>query len=97
MDEEDTIRLPHLEGALAFWRYCEASTAFIFGEHLLGKKAKRILEALMTGPQTTTQLHRLFNNNASSAEIEAALGELGGRITLLPLEAGGGKEVRLIG
>lgn len=97
LDDEDSIRLQHLESALAFWRYCEASTAFIFQEHLLSKKAKKIFEALQTGPQTTTQLHRLFNNNATSAEIEAALGEFGGRITLLPLEAGGGKEVRLIG
>ena len=95
LDQSPIITCPHLEAALALWRYCEASAAYIFADNLLSPKAAKILEALKGGPMTMSQVHELFGRNATKAEIENALAELSTRIVIEAGGVGGGKLIRL--
>lgn len=95
LDQSPAIACPHLEAALALWRYGEASAAYIFADNLLSPRAAKILEVLKSGPRTMSQLHDLFGRNASKAEIGNALGELTSRIVTEAGGPGGGKLTRL--
>lgn len=94
LDESAVIGKRHLEAALAFWRYCEASAAHIFAGTFADPKAAKIWDALGSGPLTMTKIHELFARNASKPEIEAALAELAPRIVIETGGAGGGKTIR---
>lgn len=94
LDAAPSIGKRHLEAALAFWRYCEASAAHIFAGTFANPMALKIWEALGKGPLTMTQVHALFAKNASKAEIEAALTELDSTIIIETGGAGGGKTIR---
>lgn len=91
MDESDFIGKRHLEAALSFWRYCEASAAHIFAGTFADPRAAKIWDALGNGPLTMTRVHELFGRNASKPEIEAALAELAPMIVIETGGAGGGK------
>lgn len=94
LDDAPAIGSEHLNAALAFWHYCEASTAFIFAETFTDPKAAKIWAALGTASLTMTQVHELFAKNASKAEIDAALAELAPMIVIETGGAGGGKVIR---
>lgn len=93
VDGADHIDAEHLEAGYAFWRYCQDSAAFIFGDHLMSEKAAKILKAVKRRPLSMTEVHGLFNNNASKSEIEAALQELGARVKIEAVD-GGGKRLK---
>jgi len=93
LDQSEFIGKPHLEAALAFWRYCEDSAAFIFAGTFANPKAAKIWEALGNGPLTMTKVHELFGRNASKPEIEAALAELAPMIVIETGGAGGGRTI----
>src|SRR5262249_39405282 len=44
LDQRDTVLPDHLRAALAVWRYCEASAAYIFGNTMGNMLADKILE-----------------------------------------------------
>jgi phytoene dehydrogenase-like protein len=94
LDESAFIGKRHLEAALSFWRYCEASAAHIFAGTFADPKAAKIWEALSNGPLTMTKVHELFGRNASKPEIDAALAELASMIVIETGGAGGGKVIR---
>jgi DNA replicative helicase MCM subunit Mcm2 (Cdc46/Mcm family) len=77
LDKSDKIRIEHLNAAVAVWRYCEASAAYLFGKSVGDSTADRILSALSEagdrGMTRTDISHGLFNKNKKSAEIEMAL------------------------
>ena len=74
LDESDVIKLPHLEAALAVWRYCEDSAAHIFGDSLGDRVADAILGALRAnGGMSRTDIHSLFARNLSASKIAMAL------------------------
>ena len=60
LDQSTWITDEHQEAALSFWRYCRASTEFIFGKRLGDPDAERVLEALKRagGALTKTDLSR---------------------------------------
>jgi len=79
LDLSPVIARPHLEAALALWRYCEDSARFIFGNALGNPVADEILKALRqagTDGMTRTDIRDLFKRNKSASEIEAALRSL---------------------
>ncbi|MBX7149152.1 DUF3987 domain-containing protein [bacterium] len=63
----------HLKAALALWDYSEASVNRIFGNKTGDVTADRIMEALIKGPMTETEIYNLFNKHKASHERERAL------------------------
>jgi hypothetical protein len=75
------VRRPHLEAALALWRYCEESARFIFGESLGDPLADELLRALRANPQglTRTEIAELFGRHKRGERVSAALAGLAER------------------
>jgi hypothetical protein len=78
LDCSSSIRLPHLQAALAVWDYCSASAALFFGTSTGDHIADRILEAINASPHglSRTQMSCLFYGHISSNRIDAALEQL---------------------
>jgi len=78
LDHEAVIGIKHLEAALAFWKYCEASAAFIFKGRQADPVQEKILAALKASPHpvTATELHRALGNSYSQDQMKKALGSL---------------------
>jgi hypothetical protein len=77
LDSTAIVQRPHLEAALAVWRYCEASARYIFGDSTGNPMADRILMRLQEqGPMDRTAISGLFGRNMPSARIEHALATL---------------------
>jgi hypothetical protein len=79
-DRATEIGLPHLEAALAVWRYCFDSARFIFGESLGNPVADDLLAALrlagVCGLSRSEMTRELFGRNRSAREINQALAVL---------------------
>ncbi len=69
------VKLPHLEAALALWRYCEASCRWIFGDSLGDQTADTILRALRQSPTGLyrNDIRELFDRRKGREEITRAL------------------------
>ncbi|WP_243366089.1 DUF3987 domain-containing protein [Fundidesulfovibrio soli] len=78
LDREAVIGIKHLEAALAFWNYCEASAAYIFKGRQADPLQEKILAALKASPHpvTATELHRALGNSYSQDQMKKALGSL---------------------
>ena len=91
LDRREYIKPKHLESALALWRYCEASAKFIFASKESNPHARKILNALHSGPKSTTQIYELFGRKLNKETKEKALKELTakGKIDTFKEETGG--------
>jgi hypothetical protein len=81
LDQCHTVREPHLDAALALWKYCEDSTRFIFGDRLGDPTADQILAVLRAAREsgmTQTEISESFGRNKPAAEIARALNVLQG-------------------
>jgi hypothetical protein len=81
LDGSRTIAATHLSAALAFWRYCESSTRFVYAKaDTLSPRAAKLLAALRNaGAQgmSRSQIRTAAgSNNIPEAEITGALTEL---------------------
>lgn len=75
LDVCTVIQRPHLEAALALWRYSEASARYIFGDATGDAVADKIIATLEEEPDglTRTDLSHLFKRHKSRGEIDRAL------------------------
>lgn len=75
LDQSVDISREHLEAALAFWRYSEASAASIFGDRLGDPVADAIRVALLDSPEgmTRSEISGLLGRHVQSARLVAAL------------------------
>jgi hypothetical protein len=74
IDGTAVIQLPHLEAALAVWRYSKASARYIFGSNTGDAIADRILSALdEQGYLDLTAISLLFDKNVQRGRIQRAL------------------------
>jgi Protein of unknown function (DUF3987) len=76
LDRACQIDIPHIEAALALWRYCEASARFIFGDIVGDPAADTILRALRSagaGGLSRSDLSSLFGRNLAANKIDTAL------------------------
>jgi hypothetical protein len=93
LDRSRTIDLPHLEAALALWKYAEDSALHIFGDLTGDEVADKIAAALEEEPDglTRTDLFHLFKRHKSRDRIDAALTLLErlGRVRREQVETGG--------
>ncbi len=82
LDRQPMIDLPHLQAALALWRYCEQSARYVFGSALGDRVADELLRVLRNAGapgMTRNELRDHFARNQSSERIGAALALLQGR------------------
>jgi DNA replicative helicase MCM subunit Mcm2 (Cdc46/Mcm family) len=77
LDASDVIRVPHLEAALALWRYAEASAAYIFGDKIGDGDADKILALLRKAGErgmTRTDIGKeLAGNHVTRPRMQRAL------------------------
>lgn len=76
LDLSDTIRLPHLEAALAFWDYSLRSVVHIFGASLGDPTADTILDAIRRaapGALSRTEIRTAVGGRTSGDQIDRAL------------------------
>ncbi|OQX04828.1 MAG: hypothetical protein BWK76_28215 [Desulfobulbaceae bacterium A2] len=77
LDCKNLIEPAHLQAALAVWRYCEQSAQLIFHGRAADQTQQKILDALVAGPMTGTELYRdVFKNHTSRERLQQALSEL---------------------
>jgi hypothetical protein len=79
LDQSERIELPHLEAALAVWRYADDSARFIFGDATGDPDADKILSAFKVAGEhglSRTEIRDLFQRNKPGDEIDAALSVL---------------------
>lgn len=78
LDKSTTVRVVHLEAALALWEYAESSARFIFGDALCDPLADGLLAALKSSAtgMTRTEISAYFGRNRASHEIDRALNVL---------------------
>jgi hypothetical protein len=98
LDQSTAVEIGHLEAALALWRFCQASTRYVFGEMTGDTTGDVILRALRTAGSNgmaRTDIINLFGRNLPAAKIDATLGRLqaAGKVVsrLAPLQAGAGR------
>ena len=77
LDGTRGIDLRHLEAALAVWRYCRDSAAYVFGDSLGNPMSDDLRVALTAaggaGLSRTEMNHTIFGRNRSRAEIQRAV------------------------
>jgi hypothetical protein len=98
LDQAPAIEVAHLEAALALWRFCLASTRYVFGELTGDSTGDVILRALRAAGNNglhKTDIFNLFGRNLPAAKIDAALGRLQGAGKVVsrqvPAGPGGGR------
>jgi Protein of unknown function (DUF3987) len=76
LDASSIILPEHLQAAIAFWRYCERSAMWIFGEKTGNKDADQIFWALQReskGNMTRSEISlNVFNNHVSKQKLDQA-------------------------
>ena len=96
LDQASAIEVAHLEPALALWRFCKASSSYIFGE-LTGDGPADVILAALRGAGANGMMKReifdLFGRNLSASKIDAALARLqaSGRAVSRPMPSLGGR------
>jgi hypothetical protein len=75
-DRSEVVDLPHLQAALAVWRYCEASAAAIFGTYTGNRDADRVLRELRNGELTRKEVSVLFSRNKSATQLDQIMAEV---------------------
>jgi len=77
LDCSNVVEVPHLQAALALWRYCEDSARWIFEVGTGDEHADRILAALKVAGQTGLSRSEItadvFNRHATKFDIDQAL------------------------
>jgi hypothetical protein len=77
LDSSAVIRPPHLQAALALWRYCDHSVAVLFGDRMGDPSADAILAELRRrAPERMTRTEissEVFGRNKDKHEITRAL------------------------
>lgn len=95
LDCSERICLPHLEAALAVWRYSADSARWIFGDSLGDPTADDIWALAKDRPDgvTRTEVRDLFSRNKKAREIDRALTVLeeAGRLHRTMLSDGRGR------
>jgi hypothetical protein len=76
LDMSPVLHVRHLEAAVAFWDYCEATVAHIWGATLGDARLDKLATALVdAGPPglDRTQINGLFSNNLSKDTVDGLI------------------------
>jgi hypothetical protein len=102
LDGTSTIRPEHVQAAYSFWRYCEDSVAYVFGDSTGNPHADRILVALQSADEGRLKWSdigsRLFSNNLPADELARAITVLEerGRVRVNVDQAGTGRPAKWV-
>jgi hypothetical protein len=97
LDKSAEIADTHVLSALAVWRFCDRSAAYLFGGSVGDRDADAILAALRAKPEGMTRTEisvAVFNKNRPSGDIARALGLLLRYGLARPEPAGNGQPER---
>jgi Bifunctional DNA primase/polymerase, N-terminal/Primase C terminal 1 (PriCT-1) len=75
LDGSKVIELPHLEAALAVWRYCEASARYLFGDATGDPVADRLFEAILAAGEAgldASAQRDLFSRHVAATRLAQA-------------------------
>jgi hypothetical protein len=88
LDQSTVVQQPHLEAALAVWRYAEASAHWLFGSMLGNPTAEKLLHLLRLSPEglTTTDLHAALHRHSRAEQMAEALELLSTRNLIITTE-----------
>ena len=88
LDQSPVVRDVHLGAAFAFWKYCEDSCRYIFGDSLGDPTADAIQAALRekSGGMTRSEIRDYFNRNKRAQEIDRALSLLTGHELIVTVQ-----------
>jgi hypothetical protein len=99
LDRSETIEVPHLRAALAFWAYSARSSRWVFGDSLGDPTADEIwiMAADRADGVSRTEVSNLFSRNKKSREIDRALNVLrdAGRLERRTMVAEGGRPAEI--
>jgi len=100
LDLDELIRVPHLEAALAVWKYSYQTCRWLWGQRLGDPVADAIMAALRRAGEkglTRTQIYSdLFRRNVPRDRIEAALSALAGAgLARAEKRSGGGRPIEV--
>ena len=76
LDRDCYVRKSHIESAMAFWNYCDATAAHIFGKPKADKTLSRLMGLLDASEKglTRTQIARkMFNGRAAEGEVDSLI------------------------
>lgn len=80
LDASHVVHVPHLKAALALWRYCEDSAAYIFGEAVSNPELDKLINAIRgAGPEGLRRMDitsTVFHGNKTAKEIAEMLARL---------------------
>lgn len=79
LDRSHVLLESHLNAAAAFWEYCEASVAYIWGAKLSDSDVDRLYSAVVNaGPAglSRTEISALFSNNRSKPQLDVLVAQL---------------------
>ena len=77
LDESKIVRRPHLEAAIALWRYAEESTQFIFGNSTGDPVVDQVFELVTNMPGISrTEIYKKFSRHISKDQLAHALATL---------------------
>jgi hypothetical protein len=76
LDGAADIQKTHLESAQSLWAYAKQSTQFIFGCRESDPVSAKIIEALKTGPKSSTDLFDATGRNYSKGRMDIAINNL---------------------
>lgn len=76
LDAQGKIEEPHLQAALAMWRYAQDSARYIFGDRAADPLEDKILEALRPGPLTATELSSVLSRHVPRDRLKPLLLQL---------------------
>jgi hypothetical protein len=96
LDGSSVIELHHLDAALAVWRYCDDSAAWIFDQMVGDPRADKLFAALVkAGPSglTRTEQSKVFGGNVPKELLQELRGllENTGRVETLDLSGPNGR------
>ena len=96
MDLSRRIELKHIKAARAVWDYSFKSAQWVFGESPYSANGKRLLESLLNGTLTMTQIsHDVFNKHLHGAKLNAVMDEIKNEITTQRIDTEG-KPITLV-
>lgn len=99
LERSKLVQVPHLEAALAFWDYCQASAEFVFSDSRGNRLATRLLQALrQAGSQglSRTAIRDTLGRKAGQVgEVDQALQSLleAGQVRKAKVPTGGAPKV----